>query len=439
MKNSVLFKEFFRYSTLSVLGILGVSCYILADTFFIAKGMGTDGLTALNLALPAFNFTHGTGIMLGMGGATKFAVAKSRNQNADKIYTNTVYAAAVFSVVFMLIGLFFTEPLASFLGAEGRVHEMTSIYLKWLLLFSPAFIMNEILLCFVRNDSSPQLPMIAMITGSFMNILLDYIFIFPFDLGIFGAILATGLSPIISIILMSPHWIKKKNTFHFKISKPDFPIVGSEISLGAPSFLAQVSSGIIMIVFNSLILSLEGNTGVAAYGVVANIAFVVMAVFTGISQGVQPLLSRYHGVGNPKSVRTIFNYSAITTIILSAVFYLILFIYAEPITAVFNSENNPVLQSIAVAGLKLYFVSTVFSGLNTLISVFFTSIEKALPAQILSVLRGLVMIIPITFLLSAIWKMTGIWLAYPITEILVAVLGVILYLKQHNHKTKSAK
>lgn len=432
MKNSVLLREFSKYSTLSVLGILGVSCYILADTFFIAKGMGTDGLTALNLALPAFNFTHGTGIMLGMGGATKFSVARSRGQNTDHIYTNTVYTAAVFSVVFMLLGIFFSEQLAAFLGAEGRVLEMTSIYLKWLLLFSPAFIMNEILLCFVRNDSSPQLPMIAMLTGSFMNILLDYIFIFPMDMGIFGAILATGLSPIISIVLMLPHWIMKKNTFHFKISKPDFPLIGNEISLGAPSFLAQVSAGIVMIVFNSLILTLEGNTGVAAYGVVANIAFVVTAVFTGISQGVQPLLSRYHGTGNSKNARTIFSYSVITTLVLSAIFYLILFIYADPITTVFNSENDPVLQSIAVVGLKLYFISIAFSGLNTLITVFFTSIEKALPAQILSVLRGLVLIIPLTFLLAAIWQMTGIWLAYPITEILVALLGVVMYFKQRN-------
>ena len=432
MKNSVLFKEFSKYSTLSVLGILGVSCYILADTFFIAKGMGTDGLTALNLALPAYNFIHGIALMLGMGGATKFSVAKSRGQNTDKIYTNTIYAAAAFSVIFMLIGFFLSEKLAALLGAEGNVLEMTSIYLKCLLLFSPAFIVNEILLCFVRNDSSPQLPMIAMLTGSFMNILLDYIFIFPCDMGIFGAIFATGLSPIISIILMLPHWIRKKNSFHLKISKPDFTLIGGEISLGAPSFLAQFSSGIVMIVFNSLILVLEGNSGVAAYGVVANIAFVVMAVFTGISQGIQPLLSRYHGVGNQKNLRTIFNYSVITTIILSVVFYTILFVYAEPITAVFNSENDLALQGIAVVGLKIYFISTVFSGLNTLISVFFTSIEKALPAQILSILRGLVLIIPITFLLAAIWQMTGIWLAYPITEILVAVLGVILYFKQRN-------
>ena len=432
MKNPVLLKEFSKYSTLSVLGILGVSCYILADTFFIAKGMGTDGLTALNLALPAFNFTHGTGIMLGMGGATKFSVAKSRGQNADRIYTNTVYVAAVFSVIFMLIGILLSQQLASLLGAEGRVLEMTSIYLKWLLLFSPAFIMNEILLCFVRNDSSPQLPMIAMLTGSFMNILLDYIFIFPMNMGIFGAILATGLSPIISIILMLPHWIRKKNTFHFKTKKPDFSVIGGEISLGAPSFLAQVSAGIVMIVFNSLILALEGNTGVAAYGVVANIAFVVMAVFTGISQGIQPLMSRYYGVGNIKNARTVFNYSAITTLVLSAVFYLTLFIFAEPITAVFNSENDPALQSIAVVGLKIYFISLVFSGLNTLITVFFTSIEKALPAQIISILRGLVLIIPITFLLAAVWQMTGLWLAYPITEILVTVLGVVLYFKQQS-------
>lgn len=216
-------RDFARYTILSVLGTLGVSCYILADTFFVSKGLGTNGLAALNLAIPVYNFIHGTGLMLGMGGATKFSICRSQGKNdeVNRIFANTVYLGILFSGFFFVLGLFFSNPLAIRLGADASVLGMTDTYLRWLLLFAPAFIFNDVLLCFVRNDESPQLSMIAMLIGSFSNIVLDYIFIFPMQLGIFGAIFATGLSPVISITMMLPHWLRKKNTFHFVKTKLD--------------------------------------------------------------------------------------------------------------------------------------------------------------------------------------------------------------------------
>ncbi len=128
MKHQTNFFEFFRYTFLSVLGTLGVSCYILADTFFIAKGLGTNGLAALNLAIPIYNFIHGTGLMLGMGGATRFCICKSqqKQKEIDRIFTNTIYLASLFSAIFVLIGLFFIKGLSLFLGADEYVLEMTA-------------------------------------------------------------------------------------------------------------------------------------------------------------------------------------------------------------------------------------------------------------------------------------------------------------------------
>ena len=182
-----------------------------------------------------------------------------------------------------------------------------------------------------------------------------------------------------------------------------------------------------MIVFNVLILKLEGNTGIAAYGVIANISLVVVAVYTGIAQGVQPLISTFYGAGNCKQARTVLRYAMTTLLTVSCVVYLLIFVFAQPITALFNSENNMELKHIAETGLKLYFISIPFVGYNIILANYFTSIEKALPAHILSLLRGLVLIIPMTFLLSALWKMTGVWLTYPITEFIVALLGAVIY------------
>lgn len=440
MKQQTYFREFSHCTILSVLGTLGVSCYILADTFFVSKGLGTNGLAALNLAIPVYNFIHGTGLMLGMGGATRFSVRKSQNrkEEVNKIYTNTVYLAVLFSAVFAMLGFFFSKRLAYALGADADILEMTDIYLHWLLLFAPAFILNDVLLCFVRNDENPQLSMIAMLVGSFANIMLDYIFIFPMQMGIFGAIFATGLSPVISIMMMLPHWIKKKNTFHFIRTGLKADIVGQDLSLGFPSLIAQVSSGIVMITFNVIILRLKGNTGVAAYGVVANISLVVVAVFTGIGQGVQPLISRFYGRGDRKQIQTMLRYAMLTMLIVSGMEYVMIFVFAQPIAAVFNSGNNVELQRIAITGLKLYFLSVVFVGYNSILAIYFTSIEKALPAQILSMLRGFILIIPMALILSAIWEMTGVWLAYPVTELLTAILGFVITKRSYRSDLSAA-
>lgn len=353
MEQSSCVREFARYTILSVLGTLGVSCYILADTFFISRGLGTKGLASLNLAIPVYNFIHGTGLML----------------------------------------------------------------------FSPAFILNNVFLCFVRNDEGPQLAMAAMLIGSFANIILDYLFIFPLQMGIFGAVFATGLSPLISIAVMIPHWLRKRNTFHWIKTGIRAEIAAQSLSLGFPSFVAQISSGLVMIVFNKIILQLKGNTGIAAYGIIANISLVVVAVYSGLAQGMQPLVSYFYGTGNQKRARVILGYAMIVMVVLSGIIYGFIGGCTQPIIAVFNSENNRELQEIAAVGLRLYFIASPFIGYNTILATFFTSIEKALPAHGLSLLRGFILIIPAAFALSYFWGITGVWLVYPVTECLVMLLG----------------
>lgn len=429
MTKNTPFQDFIRYSSFSIMGMIAISCYILADTFFVAQGLGTNGLAALNLAIPTYDFIHGTGLMLGMGGATRFSILKSQNnqKGADTIFTNTVYLGIFFSIIFMLGGLFFSGSLARLLGANQNTFEMTNTYLRVMMLFSPAFIFNDIILCFVRNDGNPRLSMIATVCGSLFNVVFDYIFIFPCNMGMLGAVLATGFSPVVGLTIMSPHWLGKKRGFHFRKLVPDADSIRTNISLGFPSLLSQISAAIVMIIFNMLILGLEGNTGVAAYGVIANISLVVLSFYTGIAQGIQPLVSHSYGRKKTDGIRQFLRYAMISMVILSAVMYLILFVFADPIASAFNSEHNAKLQEIAITGLKLYFTSLVFAGFNIILSMYFTSVEKALPAQIISLLRGLILIIPIAFLFANLWDMTGVWMSFPATELVTALVGAVLY------------
>ena len=438
-KNNV-FREFCKYASLSVLAMAAISCYILADTFFISAGLGADGLTALNLAIPVYNFIHGTGLMLGMGGATRFAVCRSRSDHAggNAMFTATLWLGAAFSLLFVALGILCPTQLAQLLGADGVTLPMTRTYLQVLLLFSPAFILNDILLCFNRNDGAPQLSMAATVSGSLANILLDYVFIFPCGMGMFGAVLATGLAPVIGVGVSSLHFLRKKNSYRPAKILPKPAHMRYNFALGFPSLVEQLSAAIVIIVFNYIILGLEGNAGVAAYGVVANISLVVSAVFTGIAQGMQPLLSRAHGEGDEKRAGRIFTYASCSMLALAVLLYAAVFFFAAPIAAIFNGDGNAAFGEMAAHGLRLYFLAAAFVGGNTLLCAYFTSVERALPAHILSLLRGLVVIIPCAFLFAAIWKITGVWLSYPATEALVCAVGFVLFFLNHA-KTKKAR
>lgn len=430
MTSSTCFREFSRYCVLNVLGMAALSCYVLADTFFVANGLGPDGLAALNLAIPIYSFISGVGLMLGMGGATRFSIARyqGRSQECDAAFTHTLSMAALLAALFFLAGLLASGPIAALLGASGTVYFMARTYIQVLCLFAPAFLLNHILLCFVRNDGAPQRSMAAMVTGSLSNILLDYIFIFLMDMGIFGAVLATGLAPLISLAVLSPFFLGRKNSFHLLPCAPSLSLCGQILATGFPSLVSEVSAGAVMVAFNLILLRLRGNLGVAAYGVVANLSLVVLAIYSGVAQGVQPLLSQYYGAGQPDRVQTIRRYAIITVLLLSVCFYLALSLGAEPLAALFNRDRDPALQSIAVQGLRLYFLGCPWAGLNTVLAVYFTATDCPQPAHVISLLRGFVLILPLAFLLSALWGMTGLWLTFPITEGLAAALAVVLCL-----------
>ncbi len=412
MKAETLLREFFQYVILNICGMIGLSCYILADTFFISNGLGANGLTALNLAIPVYSLIHGSGLMFGMGGATKYSIYRGQKKykNADKAFSNTVCMMAVLAVIFVLTGIFFSKNLTKLLGADKEVFHMTKTYLQVILLFAPAFMANDTMTCFVRNDGNPKLSMIGMLTGSFSNIILDYIFIFPLHMGIFGAVFATSLAPVISLTVLSRHWLTKQNQFHFVRINLSFRLTRDILSLGVPSFITEMASGIVIIAFNAIILHLRGNIGV-------------------IAQGTQPILSRVYGYGERESQKQILKYALITMLVISCGIYFIFLLSANPIVSIFNSEQNIQLQQIAETGLKLYFTAIPFVGFNIIISSYFTSIEKALPAQIVSLSRGLLIIIPMAFFLSFLLKMTGVWLSFPITECFVALAGIALYFK----------
>ena len=427
MKNAALFKTFLRYASLSVAGMLGMSCYILADTFFVSLGLGKNGLAALNFAIPVYSVIHGAGLMIGVGGATKYSLLRAANEErrANEIFTNALYLAAAFSVPFVLAGALFSGQLAALLGADAATLAMTRTYLQTLLLFSPAFLLNNVLAAFVRNDGSPRLAMFSTVGGSLSNILLDYVFIFPCGMGMFGAVFATCLAPVIGIGVSCLHFAGGRCGFRFVKTPPRGRAFAACFSLGFFSFAEQLSNAAVIVCFNIIVYGIAGNTGVAAYGVVANTALVAVSVFTGVAQGVQPPMSRAQGEGRRAEVRSLLRYAAAAAAGIGLLLWLSVFFAAEPIAQIFNGEGDAALTSVAAKGLRLYFIGMPFAGFNMAACACFASTARPLPSQGLTLLRGVVAVIPLAFAFAALWGITGLWLAFPAAEALTVVCAAL--------------
>lgn len=427
MRKSV-FRTFLKYVLLNILGQMAYSCYTLADTFFVSARLGANGLTALNLAFPVFCLINGIGLMVGMGGGARYSILKGRGEEdgANEVFTNAVCLTAFFAAVFVIAGLFFAAPIVRLLGADATVFAMTHTYLRVMLLFAPAFLANTLLQCFVRNDGNPSLSMAAMICGSLSNVVLDYVFIFPLRMGIFGAIFATGLAPIISLAVLSAHFLGGKRQFRFEKAVPRRKRLLEIVSSGTPPLLTEATSGVVMFLFNFILLRLAGNVGVAAFGVITVVSLVVVAIYTGLSQGIQPIISRSHGARNRAEGKTILKYAMVTMLLLSGMLYTMIYFGAPQLASVFNSEKNEALQAFAVSGLKLYFLACPFIGFNIVLSTYLISTERPVPAQIIALSRGFIVLVPMAFFLAHILKMTGVWCAYPATECIVALMGTLL-------------
>lgn len=430
MNQKSIFKEFAKYVSLNVIGMIGLSCYILADTFFVSKALGANGLTALNFCISVFSILQGFGLMLGIGGATRYTILRNSGEekNANMAFVHALALGAALSAVFVLIGVFLSIPLVRVLGADDSTAPLAGTYLTTILCFAPFFLVNNILLAFVRNDNGPRLSMTAMLISSFSNVALDYIFMFPMSMGMFGAAFATGLSPIISLCILSRHFIKKKNRFRMVKCRISARRIFDILFLGVSAFIGEMSSAIVLITFNLAILKIEGNIGVAAYGIVANISLIAIAVFTGVAQGIQPLASEGYGSGNKKMIKQVLRYAVFTVILLASAIYTIIYFGSGHIVAIFNSEGSEVLARLATEGIQIYFIGFFFAGINIIAAALFSATADAITAFLISILRSCVLIVPMVIIMSTLLKMEGVWLSFVLTEFIVCLISVaVLY------------
>ena len=428
-----LVRLFFRYTLPSVASMLGISLYILADTYFIANGIGSQGLTALNIVLPVYSLIHGVGLLIGLGGATIFSIAKAAGtQDRKQIFTFSLTLLILPAVIFTVAGGFFAEELARLLGASDQVLALSSGYLRVLSMFSAMFLLNNLLIAFVRNDSAPGLAMIAMLAGTMVNIVLDYVFIFHFGWGMFGAALATGSAPIVGIAILCLHFIKGKNSFSVVKPKLQKSLFIQILQGGSSSFIIEVSTGVVILAFNFALLASVGDIGVAAYGIIANIALVCTAIFTGLGQGMQPIISSNYGAGHFERCKKTLFIGISTGLITGIIFYSVGLAFPYEISRIFNMADDHQLTLLTVTGIRIYFVGFMLAGVNILISSYFQAILDFNASMAISITRGLLAIILGLALLPLLLGAEGIWATVPFAEISTFVLAMTYALAHFN-------
>ncbi len=422
-----LTKQFFKYVSQNIFGLLGTSCYILADTYFIAQAAGTDGVTLLNLCLPIYNLIFAFGSMIGLGAATRYAILRAQGDaRAQRYFSNAIFSVCILAVPFMLVGIFRPDGLLRLMGGDADIVALGMNYARIFLMFTPFFMCNYVVASFVRNDGDPSLAMVATLSGSLFNVVFDYIFIFPMGLGLPGAALATAISPILSIAVCSAHFIKKSNTITFVRKAPSVRLLAQSCQLGISGFVGELSSGVTTTVFNFLLLRLAGNVAVAAYGVVANFALVATAIFNGVAQGAQPLVSQCYGKNEMAGARKLLLLGCGTALGLAALLYGIVFGYTDALTALFNSENSALMAAFAHSGMRIYFVGYFFAGCNIVAAGYLGAVNRPAEASITSLCRGMVAIVVCSLVLSALFGMNGVWAAFPVSEAITLALTVFL-------------
>ena len=426
-----LTKQYFKYVSQNIFGLLGTSCYILADTYFISQAAGTDGVTLLNLCLPIYNLIFAFGSMIGLGSATRYTILRAQgDERAQRYFSNAIFSACIIAIPFLLVGVFCPEVLLRLMGGDADIIALGVGYTRIFLLFTPFFMCNYIVSAFVRNDGDPSLAMVATLSGSLFNVVFDYIFMFPMGLGLPGAALATAVSPVLSICICSLHFLKKGNSIRFLRKAPSVRMLAQSCQLGISGFVGELSSGVTTTVFNLLLLRLAGNVAVAAYGVIANFALVATAIFNGVAQGAQPLVSSCYGKNDNAGAKKLLLLGTGTALVLAGLLYAGIFGFTDPLVSIFNSENSALMTEYAHNGMRMYFIGYFFAGSNIVAAGYLGAMNRPAEASITSLSRGMVAIVICSLVLSAIFGMNGVWAAFPASEALTAVLTLALLLKK---------
>ncbi|MDE5996013.1 MAG: MATE family efflux transporter [Eubacterium sp.] len=436
--NGKIRKIYFKYLTAAFGSTLILSIYSLVDTIAIGHYEGPNGTAAVATFFPMWSILFAFGLLFGIGGSVIMAQKRGagKKEEGNEYFTVALLSSIILSVVLFIVYVLFSEPLLRFCGADGEVLTLAMEYAKWISLFSPLFIIGQVLVPFIRNDESPVYTTIAVVAGGVFNIFGDIFFVFVCDMGISGAGLATALGQVISFIVLIIYFFTSKNTIQLvkdvkklKIAKKTKDIA----KMGLSNFVVDIAIGVLIVMFNNQVMKYFGAAALAVYGVVSNVSTMVQTFAYSIGESSQAIISVNFGAKKMNRVKETFKYAAVSACVLG----IICFIAGESMPILLVKafmKTTPEVLSIAPQILRLYFISFIFLVFNVFSTYYFQSINKPNISTAVSLMRGIIVSGICIYVLPLILNANAIWIAMPLTELLVCAFIVISIVKYNPQK-----
>lgn len=431
-------KIFFQYSIPSVLALLCISSSGIVDAIFVGNYAGAQALAAINLVMPFFSVIFGISIMLVTGSCVNCGtyVGQGKNELASALFSRTMLALSVISLIITFFGVCFSEQIVVLLGANTELIPLSSLYLRYIALFSLIFTATFALAGFVKVDGAPFLSAAAIIATSLLNVVLDALFVAYMDMGVKGAAIATGAAQGLGLLILIGYFLSGKNQLTISFKQGSWKELIRCCYNGISECTDEMSAGILMLLFNWIMITRLGVEGVAAFTVINYTLWCYLMIAYGINEAMLPVFSINNGAGRADRVKTLLKIATTAIAILGGAAFLLLSAIPAKMAELFLPSTAA--ESIRIAAIFTGFVkwAFLFSGLNIVISGYFTALQKPLASMLISLFRGLLLPITGLSLLPLFMGDTGIFITVPAAEATTLLLSVFLIKKLRNSSSQ---
>ena len=432
MKIGVLFRALF-FPTL--IGMIFTSLITVIDGMFVGHGVGADGIASVNIIAPTFMISTGIGLMFGIGASVIASIKLSENnlKAANIILTQGFLASSLIALALIAFIMLAPDTTLGMLGCSDELRDKAMSYMIYLVP-SLIFVMIQCIgMMLIRLDGSPKYAMMCQAVPAVLNIVLDYVMIFPMEMGVKGAAVATSISCVAGGLMVLAYFVLYSSRLRFyrlKASAKSLKLTLRNIwymmRIGFATFLTEIAMSVMMITGNYMFMARLGEQGVAAYSIACYLFPVVFSIANAVAQSAQPIISYNYGAGQDRRVSQALKVALLTALICGLVVTLGLGLGARYIVEAFLSPGERAF-SLAVDGLPLFAVCSLFFAVNITFIGYYQSLEMAVRSTIYTLLRGIVFLIPAFILLPDLIGDTGLWMAIPVAEIMTTVIILIVH------------
>lgn len=418
----------FAFPTILMMVFMGL--YTIGDTIIISRFVNTDALSALNIVTPVINIIVGLGAMLATGGSAIVArkMGEGNAKRASQDFTLIVLAGAILGAIVAIVGSLFIDNIIWGLGASELLFPYCKQYLLVLLLFTPASMMQVLFQNLIVTAGKPGFGMVLSISAGAINVLLDYIFVVPMNMGIAGSALGTGIGYMIPTVIGIVFFLKSKGTLRFQKPVVDFRVLWESGSNGFSEMVSQIAAAVTTFLFNIMMMKLIGENGVAAITIIIYTQFLLTTLYIGFSMGVAPIISYNFGSKDYDRLKRIFRICLLFVCTVSVLIFAAAMLLGSPLVRIFSPEGTPVYE-IARQGFLIFPISFLFCGFNIFASATFTALSNGKVSAIISTLRTFVFISVALLILPQYFDVIGVWISVPLAELLTIFVSLAFILK----------